>query len=221
MDGIDTATAHHSWDERWKTEGGRAEWLEPDPAVVECAGALAGPGRRRALDLGCGVGRHALFLAECGFDTCAMDGSAAGIAHVTEAASVRGLSVETKVGVMTSLPYPDACFDYVLAFNVIYHGDPSVVGATVGEIRRVLKPGGTYQGTMLSKRHGKFGRGREIAANTFIIEGDGEKDHPHFYCNARELVALLDGFEIASLGDREHRKPGDWHWYVVAERLQP
>jgi SAM-dependent methyltransferase len=218
MQSDDTATAHLTWDERWKSADGRAEWLDPEPFVMDFAGAVSDPGRKRALDLGCGVGRHTLFLAAHGFETYAIDGSDAGIAHLTEQASRRALAVQASVGMMTALPYPDGYFDYVLSFNVIYHGDPVVVGATVAEIRRVLKPGGAYQGTMLSKRHRKFGLGREIAANTFVIDGDGDKDHPHLYCNASDLITLFDGFEITSLVDQEHRKPGDWHWYVIAQR---
>jgi SAM-dependent methyltransferase len=218
MQSNDTATAHLTWDERWKSANGRAEWLDPEPFVMDFVGAMSEPGRKRALDLGCGVGRHTLFLASHGFETHAVDGSAAGIAHLTEQASRRELPVRASVGMMTALPYPAGYFDYVLSFNVIYHGDPGVVGATVAEIRRVLKPGSAYQGTMLSKRHRKFGQGRRIADNTFVIDGDSDKDHPHFYCNAGELVTLFEGFEIASLVDQEHRKPGDWHWHVIAER---
>ena len=42
------------------------------------------------------------------------------------------------------------------------------VGRRLAEIWRVLKPGGLYQGTMLSKRDVQFGRGRAIAPDTFI-----------------------------------------------------
>jgi SAM-dependent methyltransferase len=123
---------------------------------------------------------------------------------------------------MTALPFQDRAFDHVLAFNVIYHGDPTVVGKAVAEIGRVLKPGGSFQGTMLSKRNAGYGIGTEVAPNTFTRDaGDGDdadKVHPHFYCNAAELVALLDGFELMSLADKEHSKPGSWHWHFTAER---
>jgi hypothetical protein len=61
--------------------------------------------------------------------------------------------------------------------------------------------------------------GEEIAPNTFVIANDGDKDHPHFYCNARELLELYDGFELLSLTDKLHEKPGSWHWHLLAERL--
>lgn len=214
-----TDTAHLAWNERWKTDQGRADWLTPEPDVQAAAEAAYARGARTALDLGCGVGRHALMLAEIGYRTAALDGAQAGLDELTGQAAARGLEIDAQPGLMTELPFEDACFDYVLAFNVIYHGAPDIVAGAVSEIRRVLKPGGLYQGTMLSKRNVNCGQGTEIAPNVWVREGDDDKDHPHFYCSAAELAALFEGFELWTLEDRLHRKPGSWHWHLTAERL--
>ena len=214
----ETATAHHSWDERWKSGDGREEWLSPDPLVLQWAQARRELGEETALDLGCGVGRHSLALARLGYVTTAFDASLAGLDYARQAANEEGLAIVFERGNMTALPFPDASFDYVLALNVIYHGDAVVVRQTLQEIRRVLKPGGVYQGTMLSKRNARYGEGQEVAPGTFVKPGaGGDKDHPHFYCDARELVDLFDGFEVLALQDHEQKGPGTWHWYVVAE----
>ena len=214
-----TDTAHVHWDKQWQTEEGRADWLEPDPGVFGFARERFDKGDRKALDLGCGVGRHALALAEIGFQTSAMDGSAAGIEALLKTAAERDLAIDGRLAEMTALPYEDDAFEYVLAFNVIYHGDPDIVRSAIAEIVRVLKPGGHFQGTMLSKRNRNFGLGREIAPDTFINEGVADKAHPHFYCNAAELTGLLKDFELLSLEDRVHAKPGSWHWHLVAEQM--
>ena len=60
------ATAHEEWDERWKDAGSRAAWLEPEPLVLALAERLRERGLSRVLDLGCGVGRHAHYLAAKG-----------------------------------------------------------------------------------------------------------------------------------------------------------
>lgn len=214
-----TDTAHLAWDKRWKTEEGRADWVKPEEDVAGLIASLGQAGPVKALDLGCGVGRHALAFARAGFETEAVDLSEAGLAELEKTARAEGLTISTGLAPMTELPFEDNSFDYVLSFNVIYHGDPAIVAKAVAEIARVLKPGGVYQGTMLSKRNGNFGVGTEVAPDTYVREGDDDKDHPHFYCNACELVALFEGFELRSLEDRLHRKPGSWHWHMIADRL--
>ena len=77
-----TATAHRAWDEAWRSEDGRADWLVPDQDVITGAKISLEQGGRRALDLGCGVGRHALALATAGFDVSAIDASDTGIEHL-------------------------------------------------------------------------------------------------------------------------------------------
>ena len=214
-----TDTAHLAWDAAWQSEAGRADWLVPEPEVVHLAARLRQGGAHRALDLGCGVGRHALALARLGFEVEAVDASPAGLAELAKSAAREGLEIAGQQAAMTSLPCADASFDLVLSWNVIYHGDPRVVRGAVAEIARVLKPGGTYQGTMLSKRNRHFGQGREIAPDTWVDEtSEDDKAHPHFFCDAGELGLLFAGFEVLALYQDDHGKPGHWHWHLVAER---
>lgn len=212
------ATAAAEWDRRWQAEEGRADWLEPEREVIATAEACYASGGRVALDIGCGIGRHALALASIGFHVTGIDGSDSGLAYATRDAESHGLSIDFRNGSMLSLPIADASCDYVLAWNVIYHGDRDVMDQCVAEIARVLKPGGTYQGTMLSKRNRNFGMGRAVAPDTFVIDAISDKAHPHFYCDARTLTQIFAEFEPLSLIDREHQNPGSWHWHLVATR---
>lgn len=214
-----TATAPDAWDRRWRNPVDRAEWSLAEPEVREvAAGLLAARNARHALDLGCGVGRHALLLARAGFAVTAIDAAPAGVEACRAAAAKERLAIRTDQGLMTDLPYADASFDYVLAFNVAYHGDAAVVRRTIAEIHRVLAPGGLYHGTMLSKRHAGYGRGREIAPDTFLGAGGADEGHAQFYCDARGLTALFADFEPLKLEDRLHSRPGSWHWHLLAER---
>ena len=217
----DTETAHQAWQQNWATEIGRADWLEPEADVIAVTSGLPAQRDLPVLDLGCGVGRHALYLARLGFKVSACDASARGIEITAQQANQGGLSIDLSEGRMTDLPYQAGHFSYVLAWNVIYHGDPTVVRRSIAEIRRVLRPGGLYQGTMLSKRHEGYKKGRQVAPNTFVRnEGgiDGDKTHPHFYCDATEIVDLFQEFDLVSLIDREQRGLGSHHWHIVAER---
>jgi tellurite methyltransferase len=73
------ATAVEAWDERWATPEGRTDWLVPHPAVAALVPMLKARGAQDVLDLGCGVGRHALLFAEHGFTVEAIDGATAGL----------------------------------------------------------------------------------------------------------------------------------------------
>jgi len=218
-DGAVSATAVEAWDKRWATEEGRAEWLDPHPAVVAILPELKARDAKRVLDLGCGVGRHALLLAEHGFAVEAIDGSPTGLGVLRDCAAARGLSLGLHEGLADALPFPDGNFDYVLSWNVIHHGTLGDLGRRFGEIWRVLKPGRLFQATVLSTRDSNYGIGRMVAPDTFVRDRDEAKGHPHCYCDAATLVGLLAGFELLTLSQQaQERRPGAHHWHIIAER---
>jgi len=214
---LKTDTADQHWNDQWASIEAGSKWLTPEPDVIAWAETLT-PGAR-ILDLGAGVGRHALWLAAQHFEVVALDAASEGLAEI----ATKG-SVETVEARMDDLPFQDGHFDHVLSWNVIYHGDEDILLKTIAEIRRVLKPGGTYLGTMLSKRRlpheqAKY-PGREIGRNAWVFDAPGtDKIHPHYFCSAAELLALFSGFECLNLEDREHEKPGSYHWHLTMERL--
>ena len=212
-----TDTADQHWNEEWAGIETGSKWLTPEEDVKAWAETLK-PGSR-ILDLGAGVGRHTLWLANEGHQLVALDAAPDGLAAIDKAGGA-----ETVLSRMDTLPFEDTSFDHVLSWNVIYHGNEDVLLRTIGEIRRVLKPGGTYLGTMLSKRRIPFEcdrfEGTEISRNTWTFDTeDSDKKHPHYFCNAAELIALFSGFELVSLKDCEHDSVGSYHWHMVAERL--
>jgi tellurite methyltransferase len=83
----------HEWDERHRA-GVERDDATPLPLVVETASEMK-PGR--ALDLACGAGRNALWLAEHGWSVTAVDGSPAAIELVRTRASARGVNVNAQV----------------------------------------------------------------------------------------------------------------------------
>lgn len=221
MTRMTTDTAHRFWNSEWEKAHPASPWAVPEPWAIDHVATLA-PGSR-ILDLGAGIGRHTLAFADLGHEVTALDASEAATAAIEAAAFTRGLSVTAVHAQMTDLPFETASFDHVLAWNVVYHGDEAVVRRTLAEVARVLRPGGTFLGTMLSARRLPVERaksmGREISRNTWVFDGPGDKVHPHYFCAAPDLLSLLWGFEILTLFDRPHTLPGSWHWHLIAERL--
>jgi 2-polyprenyl-3-methyl-5-hydroxy-6-metoxy-1,4-benzoquinol methylase len=219
MSGERLDTAHEYWDQWWGEAKQRAKWSEPDPAVTSFAQTLLARSAKQVLDVGTGIGRHALYYARLGFEVFATDASATGLDEVTRSADAQGLDVDVRLGPFTELPIEDSSVDHVLAWNVLYHGDGEVVTTALAECRRVLRPNGTLQLTMLSKRHRAFGIGREIRPDTFVDEASrGDKDHPHFYVDAQGLERILgqSGFEIIELIDMDQDPPAGFHWEVLS-----
>ena len=56
------------------------------------------------------------------------------------------------------------------------------------------------------------------AGDTIYIRGSDANAHPHYYCDLAGLAALFAGFELLSLTQEEQRRPGSWHWHILAER---
>jgi tellurite methyltransferase len=84
------------WEERFRAElaAGAARDRAPAPLLVEIAEGLQ-PGR--ALDLACGTGRHALWLAQHGWQVTAVDGSPSAIALLEASAARLGVSIDARV----------------------------------------------------------------------------------------------------------------------------
>jgi SAM-dependent methyltransferase len=108
------------------------------------------------LDAGAGFGRHAFELARRGYRTVAIDRAGAEIeatgATLASMAETGEIEDKTVVGVLrgdaTGLPFPDECFDAVVAAEVLEHV-PDDVGA-LAELRRVLRRGGVLAVTVPS-----------------------------------------------------------------------
>ena len=214
-----TDTAFHAWNRKWMTEEGRADWTRPEQDVIDIVPFLRSRGITTVLDLGCGIGRHSLFLASEGFEVSSLDASTTGLTVARDYSRNARLPIEFCVSKMTQLPYRADSFDYVLAWNVLYHGAPNIVQLSFNETLRVLRRGGIFHGTMLSKQNSLYQKGRLIEKDTFIIDDDDEKQHPHYYCGNTELEKLLTGFAIFSVQHREHNKSGSYHWHFIAEKL--
>ena len=87
----------HGWNERYRTRARAAEDLgtAPTPLLAATAAKLV-PGK--ALDLACGAGRNAIWLAEHGWEVTAVDGAPAALEILRTRAMERGLKIKTSVG---------------------------------------------------------------------------------------------------------------------------
>jgi cyclopropane fatty-acyl-phospholipid synthase-like methyltransferase len=97
----------------------------------------------RLLDLGCGSGVHTQFLASEGFDVVARDLSPVGVANTLARCAAVGCPADVAVGTVDAINAPDESFDGVVSIGVLDCAGPAVLSAAIGEVTRVLRPGGT------------------------------------------------------------------------------
>jgi len=108
----------------------------------------------RLLDLGCGGGRHAFQALRLGAQVVAVDAAADEVSSVraTVGAMVEAgeVGAEDDAGAVQGdarrLPFPDSSFDRVIASEVLEHIVED--GDAMGELARVLRPGGTMAVTV-------------------------------------------------------------------------
>ncbi|MBV8808130.1 MAG: methyltransferase domain-containing protein [Acidobacteriaceae bacterium] len=100
------------WEEKYRS-GERGEEDAPTILLVEVVEKLAAG---TAIDLACGAGRNALYLAERAWEVTAVDGSETAIDLAKMRAGERGLQVHTKVSDLTASDFtmPADAFDLVL-----------------------------------------------------------------------------------------------------------
>jgi SAM-dependent methyltransferase len=126
------------WDRRY--EEAELVWTpRPNRFLVEEVGGLqAGT----ALDLACGEGRHAVWLAERGHEATGVDWSAVAIAKGRRLAETRGVTVDWVVADLNEWEPAGAAWDLVLVFYLQL--EPDERRAVLAKAARAVAPGGTF-----------------------------------------------------------------------------
>jgi SAM-dependent methyltransferase len=139
---LDAQTGYDRWATVYDDERNPLVLLE-GPVV---RGWIPSPAGVRVADVGCGTGRHALWLADAGATVDAYDPSPGMMAKAREKLASRGVRLHAHA-LPEPLPAADGTFDVVLLALVADHL-ADLVG-TFRELRRVVKLGGVVIFTVL------------------------------------------------------------------------
>jgi SAM-dependent methyltransferase len=131
------------WDERYATDNLPWDTGAPDPILVEVIerGTIA-PGR--VLEVGCGTGTNALWLAARGFEVLGVDISPRAIAKA-QAKAGAAASVRFEVMDFLTAGIEGASFDFVFDRGVLHVFDEAATRAQfAAQVGRVLVTGGHW-----------------------------------------------------------------------------
>jgi SAM-dependent methyltransferase len=163
------------------------------PERIPLFQAAIGRGRR-ILDLGCRSGALTRHFLE-GNEVVGVDVDRAALEKAA------ALGIETvQANVEERLPFEDEAFDAVVAGELLEHvGFPEAV---VGEVRRVLRPGGVFVGSVPNAFR--------LQSRLRFLRGRAPEDDPthlHMYSagEVRELLRRFDDVRLSFVGGRYRR----------------
>lgn len=187
------------------------------PFVVEALPIFQKHKVKSLLDLGCGAGRHCIYLSKNGFDVAGVDVSRSAIKLAKKTIQEENLrDVEFVKATMTNIPFDDCRFDAVISVSVIHHALKRDIETTISEIHRILRRRGVFLANLTSLNDPRYGTGRKVEAGTFrTLEAYEERrfEELHHYFSKREVEELLGSFSrtrVESLEDRPN------YWKITA-----
>jgi SAM-dependent methyltransferase len=213
------------WDKYWRDDAYVVRnWVEPDPDIVRLSPIMNDRQVQKVLDLGCGPGRHVIYLSRQGFEVHGLDISSAGVERCRKELEQHQLRATVQVTDMVTIPYPDAYFDWVLSVQVIYHTTAATLKQAIQHVRSKLKPAGFFYVTFPPLDNIDPDSGQEIEPRTYLKEEDGEP-LLHHYVTPEEIDELMEGFTMLEkrLDPRESRDQSGritrrLRWNVLAQR---
>ncbi len=142
----------------------------PDPLLIQAAEMLP---RARALDLGCGPGRHAIYLARLGWHVTAVDSSAVAIGLLR--ANAAGLPIDARLANLENGAFAIAPNAYQLICDFHY-----LQRDLFPQIREGVHPGGIFAGAIHLVQEGCAATPR----------------NPDFLLHPGELRRMFDGWKV-------------------------
>lgn len=155
------------------------------------------------LDLGCGPGVTAVFLARHGMHVTGLDQSTAALRRARELADFYGEDITLVEGDVLDIPISDASVDVVHDSFVYHNIRPENRQRYAAEVARVLRPGGLVVMTEFSDR---------------MTPGSG----PIRLTSDDIVLPWISAFEIEELRRFRNlpteKRPDQWHWLAVYRR---
>lgn len=165
--------------------------------VAFLARQLPLPRYRRVLDLCCGYGRHALGLAEQGYQVTGLDRDETAVAEAERRARIAGLDTAYVVGDMRELDALPGTFDAVInMWQSLSYFDEETNASVLRAIHDKLTPGGRFIVDMYNRAYferNQREKRQEINGVTVESRGYMQGDRWHSVLAYRDAQGALTG----------------------------
>lgn len=112
----------------------------------------------KTLDLGCGAGNYAIYLASNGFNVTGVDISQTAIKIAKENAKKKGVMSDFLVAdVLGDLNEVTETFDFAYDWELLHHIFPEKRKKYVETVHKILNPGGKYLSICFNEKDPQFG----------------------------------------------------------------
>jgi len=182
---------------------------------------------KTALDLGCGEGRYALYLARRGCRVTALDRSSAGISKLKGTAEKEGLSIQAESVDIQEFIFPESRYEIIIAATVLDHLPNDLRSETIRKIKAALSPGGIVYANVFTVSDPGCRREADAADNTPAAGiSDTAPCMAHYFAHG-ELKSVFSGLEVLFYyegvePDLTHGRPHHHGWAcLLAKRPLP
>ncbi len=170
----------------------------------------------RVLDIGCGAGRHAQFLAQHGFQVYGIDFSPAAIRKAKGNALKENLAVSYRVGNALNLPYTKFFFAVVNDDGCLHHLSPEDCDSYRKGIHKVLQKGGIVRLKVFSRNCLLYKNNRR-GRNAWILLP--WQEYTYFFSKHEIKNFFGQKYQLLSLEEKIHPHTKEKKfWYALFQK---
>jgi len=194
----------NNWEKIFSKEGN--VFVKPHEDMPKLVKLLCKHNAKKILDVGCGTGRHLLYLSKKEFDVYGLDNSKTALKMASLWLAKEELKANlTNIDFYQTFTYSNNFFDAVISHNSIHHGTTNQVKKAIAEITRVIKKNGIIFITV-PQRHHKSSiqpnasyKGKKIEEHVITPLAGPEQGIPHFYFNKKLIKEFFSDFELQEI----------------------